>query len=184
VVEIGGQNSPLIVVHHMNDLFKSDEAKNLDADCEDVPLRFQAMSNMIGLAVQTGWVVRELANSDGDSVFMVSAEEPASVGQAVSEAPWHWAMEEELQAIEENHTCTLTELPPGWRDIGLKWVFKVKRDERGQSCDTRRGSSSRDMLNNRELITMRCSPQLLGWKLSGCCSRWPPRRGGRSITWT
>jgi hypothetical protein len=40
-------------------------------------------------------------------------------------------MEEELWSIEENRTWTLTELPQGRRAIGLKWVFKVKRDEHG-----------------------------------------------------
>jgi hypothetical protein len=40
-------------------------------------------------------------------------------------------MEEELRAIEKNRTWTLTELPPGQRAIGLKWVFKVKKDEQG-----------------------------------------------------
>ena len=40
-------------------------------------------------------------------------------------------MEEELRSIEENRTWTLTELPQGRRAIGLKWVFKVKRDEYG-----------------------------------------------------
>jgi hypothetical protein len=39
-------------------------------------------------------------------------------------------MTEESQAIEDNHTWVLTDLPPGRRDIGLKWVFKVKRDEK------------------------------------------------------
>jgi hypothetical protein len=89
------------------------------------------MSDLTGPAVQIGQVKRELANIDGKHVFTVSAEEPASVGQAVREAPWHRAMEAELQAIEENRTWTLTELPPGRRAIGLKWVFEVKRDERG-----------------------------------------------------
>jgi hypothetical protein len=40
-------------------------------------------------------------------------------------------MEEELQAIEENRTWTLTELPAGRHAIGLKWVFKVKKDKHG-----------------------------------------------------
>jgi hypothetical protein len=40
-------------------------------------------------------------------------------------------MEEELRAIEDNNTWTLTELPPWRRAIGLKWGFKVKRDEQG-----------------------------------------------------
>jgi hypothetical protein len=74
VVEIDGQNSPLIVVHCMNPLFELDEAENLDADCEDAPLWFREMCDLISTAVQTGWVKRELANSDGNCVLTVSAE--------------------------------------------------------------------------------------------------------------
>ncbi|CAA6655251.1 unnamed protein product [Spirodela intermedia] len=38
-------------------------------------------------------------------------------------------MEEEMASIEENRTWTLVDLPHGRRAIGLKWVYKVKRDE-------------------------------------------------------
>jgi hypothetical protein len=40
-------------------------------------------------------------------------------------------MEEEMAAIKENQTWTLCDLLHGRRAIGLKWVFKVKRDEAG-----------------------------------------------------
>jgi hypothetical protein len=40
-------------------------------------------------------------------------------------------MMEEIRAIEENDTWTLTDLPADRRAIGLKWVFKLKRDEQG-----------------------------------------------------
>jgi hypothetical protein len=40
-------------------------------------------------------------------------------------------MAEELAAIEENETWSLTTLPAHRQAIGLKWVFKVKRDEQG-----------------------------------------------------
>jgi hypothetical protein len=40
-------------------------------------------------------------------------------------------MEEELKAITDNGTWTLTELPQGRKAIGLKWVFKVKKNEHG-----------------------------------------------------
>ncbi|WVZ70813.1 hypothetical protein U9M48_019450 [Paspalum notatum var. saurae] len=41
-------------------------------------------------------------------------------------------MEEEMNAIKENGTWELVEPPPSCRPISLKWVYKVKRDERGE----------------------------------------------------
>jgi hypothetical protein len=40
-------------------------------------------------------------------------------------------MLEEMKSITDNSTWDLVDLPPGHRPIGLKWVFKVKRDENG-----------------------------------------------------
>ena len=40
-------------------------------------------------------------------------------------------MLEEMTAIKENETWQLVDPPPGCRPIGLKWVYKVKRDELG-----------------------------------------------------
>lgn len=36
--------------------------------------------------------------------------------------------EKELESIEKNKTWTLIELPSGHKPIGLKWVFKLKKD--------------------------------------------------------
>jgi hypothetical protein len=40
-------------------------------------------------------------------------------------------MEAELQAIQDNKTWSPSSLPKGHRAIGMKWVFKVKRDPAG-----------------------------------------------------
>jgi len=40
-------------------------------------------------------------------------------------------MEEEMNSIRDNKTWSLVELPQGHRAIGLKWVYKVKRDKNG-----------------------------------------------------
>jgi hypothetical protein len=40
-------------------------------------------------------------------------------------------MEEEMRSIHDNQTWELTTLPAGHRAIGLKWVFKVKKDPAG-----------------------------------------------------
>jgi hypothetical protein len=103
--------------------------EELDADHdEEAPLRFRTVDNVIGTATPPGYAVRDLG---GGQLFTVSAEEPGLLAQAEQDPSWCRAMEEELRAIEENRTWTLTELPPGRRAIGLKWVFKVKKDEHG-----------------------------------------------------
>ena len=40
-------------------------------------------------------------------------------------------MLKEMKAIEENKAWELIDPPLGCRPIGLKWVYKVKRNERG-----------------------------------------------------
>ncbi|GJS69999.1 zinc finger, CCHC-type containing protein [Tanacetum coccineum] len=45
---------------------------------------------------------------------------------------WIEAMEIELDSINKNNTWTLTTFPPDQKAIGLKWVFKTKRDVEGK----------------------------------------------------
>nr|GEZ80495.1 ribonuclease H-like domain, reverse transcriptase, RNA-dependent DNA polymerase [Tanacetum cinerariifolium] len=41
-------------------------------------------------------------------------------------------MKDELDSINRNNTWRLTSLPPGHKAIGLKWVFKTKKDADGK----------------------------------------------------
>ncbi|WVZ96400.1 hypothetical protein U9M48_042040 [Paspalum notatum var. saurae] len=41
-------------------------------------------------------------------------------------------MQEEINSIEENKTWKLVDQPPRYRPIGLKWVFKLKKDAAGR----------------------------------------------------
>ncbi|KAF0912717.1 hypothetical protein E2562_018965 [Oryza meyeriana var. granulata] len=45
--------------------------------------------------------------------------------------PVHTPVTAATPATAENKTWVLVDLPPGHRPIGLKWVFKLKRDEQG-----------------------------------------------------
>jgi len=69
---------------------------------------------------------------DDLELHLGSAEEPPSFAAAEQEACWRAAILEEMAAVEENHTWELVDPPVGCRPIGLKWVYKVKRIERGE----------------------------------------------------
>ncbi|KAK3121536.1 hypothetical protein QOZ80_8BG0655630 [Eleusine coracana subsp. coracana] len=60
------------------------------------------------------------------------AEEPGSLVEAAQEPSWRAAMVDELCSIEDNNTWVAADLPPGHRPIGLKWVYKAKKDEQGR----------------------------------------------------
>jgi hypothetical protein len=95
------------------------------------------VDDVVGPGTPPGPIERDLGEN---RLLAISAEEPASLIQAKQEACWRRAMEEELQAIEDNGTWTLTDLPQGRRAIGLKWVFKVKKDEHGAVVRYKGGS--------------------------------------------
>lgn len=40
-------------------------------------------------------------------------------------------MNDELEALERNNTWSITDLPPGKRAIGCKWLYKTKHDRDG-----------------------------------------------------
>jgi hypothetical protein len=65
-------------------------------------------------------------------LHVVSVEESASLEDAVRDPSWHTAMVEELRSIEDNSTWDITDLSAGHRSIGLKWVYKAKKDEQGR----------------------------------------------------
>ncbi|WVZ85162.1 hypothetical protein U9M48_032112 [Paspalum notatum var. saurae] len=65
-------------------------------------------------------------------LLVAIGDEPASVEEAKASKEWRMAMLEEMGSIEENKTWSLVDLPRGHRVIGLKWVFKLKRDEHGE----------------------------------------------------
>lgn len=41
-------------------------------------------------------------------------------------------MDQEIRALEENHTWEVVDLPEGKKPIGSKWVFKIKYKSTGE----------------------------------------------------
>ena len=93
-------------------------------DAEGVPVRFKSMEYVIDHAPTCALEYSRLCLS--------AAEEPASVQEALDEPTWRSAMEAEMESIRSNDTWVPATLPAGHRAIGLKWVFKVKRDLDGR----------------------------------------------------
>ena len=69
---------------------------------------------------------------DDDELMLMGTVEPTNYSTAAVEDCWQQAMKTEIEAVERNNTWRLTELPVGQKAIGLKWVFKVKRDANGE----------------------------------------------------
>jgi hypothetical protein len=64
--------------------------------------------------------------------MVTSTGEPCSFAEAEWEEPWRAAMRDEINLVERNNTWELVNLPPRHQAIGLKWEFKLKRDETGE----------------------------------------------------
>nr|GEY06907.1 retrotransposon protein, putative, Ty3-gypsy subclass [Tanacetum cinerariifolium] len=60
--------------------------------------------------------------------LLLTEEEPRNYKEASTDKKWIKAMEIELDSINKNNTWILTALPVNQKAIGLKWVFKPKRD--------------------------------------------------------
>ncbi|GKA82599.1 zinc finger, CCHC-type containing protein [Tanacetum coccineum] len=63
--------------------------------------------------------------------LLLMEEEPRTYKEASTDKKWIEAMKIELDSINKNNTWALTTLPPNQKAIGLKWVFKTKRDAKG-----------------------------------------------------
>ncbi|GJR57267.1 ribonuclease H-like domain, reverse transcriptase, RNA-dependent DNA polymerase [Tanacetum coccineum] len=63
--------------------------------------------------------------------LLLAEDEPKNYKEASSDQKWIEAIEVELDSINRNNTWKLTTLPKGHKAIGLKWVFKNKRDANG-----------------------------------------------------
>lgn len=72
-----------------------------------------------------------LAEEEGKHLLLSLNEEPWNYNEAKELKVWREACGEELSSIERKKTWNLVELPTRAKPIGLKWVFKIKRNSDG-----------------------------------------------------
>jgi hypothetical protein len=102
--------------------------ERVDADHgNSAPLRFRTIDNIVGSAPMPSLAQREL----DEDLLLASEVEPTTFEQAQKEESWRVAMLDEMTSIEANGTWELVDPPLHQRPIGLKWVYKIKKDTSG-----------------------------------------------------
>jgi Reverse transcriptase (RNA-dependent DNA polymerase) len=76
--------------------------------------------------------VTEPMKLDYSDLCLLGTEEPTIFQDADREESWRCAMQEEIDSIRNNQTWSLVEPSVGQRVIGLKWIYKVKKDSDGK----------------------------------------------------
>jgi len=103
-------------------------SEQLDVDHDDEgPLRFRRVDNIIGQSTPPGLAERDLE----EHLMLASDAEPATFEEAMRHEHWRHAMLDEMTSIEASGTWELVDAPPRVRPIGLKWVYKTKKDASG-----------------------------------------------------
>lgn len=72
-----------------------------------------------------------LAEEEGERLLLCLNKEPRDFWEAKDSKEWMSPCEDEIDSIKRNQTWSLVDLPYGAKPIGLKWVFKIKRNSDG-----------------------------------------------------
>jgi len=94
-------------------------------DTDGQPRRYRTISDLLDHT-------EEMTNVEYSGLCLVGAEAPSSVEEAMTAKSWREAMQAEMQSIEQNQTWDVSDLLANQKAIGLKWVFKVKKDPDGK----------------------------------------------------
>ncbi|XP_073364593.1 retrovirus-related Pol polyprotein from transposon TNT 1-94 [Aegilops tauschii subsp. strangulata] len=104
------------------------DEERVDAYYGGEQLRYRTMDDLLGDQPVPGLMPRDV-----EAQLQLACEdgEPRSFAEAERDAAWRAAMQLEMDAVEQNRTWELADLPRGHHTITLNWVFKLKRDGAG-----------------------------------------------------
>uniref|UniRef100_A0A2N9GX95 Uncharacterized protein n=1 Tax=Fagus sylvatica TaxID=28930 RepID=A0A2N9GX95_FAGSY len=110
--------SPVSPVHE-----SSSSSSSLEGSSSERPRGFRSLQDLY----------ESTENIDDITLFCLFADcEPTGFKEAVQDKKWRNAMNEEIKAIKKNDTWELTTLPHGKKAIGVKWVYKMKKNAKGE----------------------------------------------------
>ena len=70
--------------------------------------------------------------TDSALYCLFADSEPINFEEATHDKKWRLAMNEEMKAIQKNGTWELTTLPKEKQAVGVKWIYKIKKNKRGE----------------------------------------------------
>ena len=138
-----GHSVPVINndVNGMQDDVHNDAATNQEAMGNAAQTHNQdveIVSNQNAPELRKSTRLRRPAISDDFVVYLSEADidigEPSSYKEAMKslqQEEWSKAMQSELESMQKNKVWQLVALPEGSKPIGCKWVYKTKKDSKG-----------------------------------------------------
>ena len=124
-------------VEEMKDKRKGNDAAPQERAAEPVPLRRSTRSRVPTQLTNLDYYQvygtrRKLGIKNKVLVNEVPDREPCSVGEALQHGGWKRAMDEEMKAMKDNKVFELVMRPQNATVITNKWVFKLKKNEKGE----------------------------------------------------
>ena len=109
---------------------EEDEEEGTESEAEPVLRRSSRLTSMPKYLDDYVLLCAE-AEEEGEFLLMYINSEPRDFSEAKESKEWRDASVDELKSIEKNGTWILIDLPTGAKPIGLKWIFKLKRNSDG-----------------------------------------------------
>lgn len=130
------------------------------------PVRFRDLSDVYEhtVEIELDSDEEELEDSEGQAL-LVETGEPTCYREAADYQDWKDAMNKEMESIEKNNTWELVKLPVGKRPIGLKWVYKLKRNSDGEVVKYKARLVAKGYVQKHGLTLKKCLLLWPGWTL-------------------
>jgi hypothetical protein len=135
--------------------------EQFDADHDDeVPVRYRMVEDVLGEPGSNPGLASRTLSED---LLLAEDVEPSTYEQAQAHECWRLAMLDELTSIEANGTWELVDPPQMQWPIGLKWVYKTKRDASGVITKHKarlvaKGYVQKQGVDFEEVFCTRCMP--------------------------
>jgi len=115
------------------DLRRSTRTRRMPPYLENYHHQLTASSQKkVRYPLNSGLSYKRLSEAQLNYTLSLSLQnEPRTYEEAVKSHKWKKAKDDEIKALERNHTWSIVDLPARKKPIGCKWVYKVKRKADG-----------------------------------------------------